>query len=86
MRELDRLAVRWPDFRFSQETLGRRGTCWIAQRHELGIGVHTVITRDLDELRSALPDDEAELASLRADFLDYDIAIQDGFLATDDAS
>lgn len=60
-RELDRLTAAYPAFRFSREVVGRHGTCWVAQRLDrLGYGVHSVITRDLRELHTALARDSGQ--------------------------
>jgi hypothetical protein len=57
--ELDRLTAAYPAFRFGCETIGRHGSCWVARRiNGLNPGVHTVITADLDELRTALASHE----------------------------
>jgi hypothetical protein len=54
-RELDRLAIAYPAFRFSLENVGRHGCCWEARRkHGLRPGLHTVITAELSELRARL--------------------------------
>jgi len=56
------LAAAYPAFRFSRETVGRHGPCWIAERVDrLGYGVHTVITADIGELRTALGSRTADL-------------------------
>jgi len=57
-RELMRLAMAYPAFRFRHETVGRHGLRWIAERRDgLSHGLHTVITADLGELQAALVQD-----------------------------
>lgn len=59
--ELGRLRADYPQFTFSWEGFGWHGTCWVAQRtNRMGQGVHTVITTDVSELRSALDSDDTQ--------------------------
>ena len=55
MRHLARLTTAYPAFRFSRESVGRHGPCWVAERrNRMAYGVHTVITTDIGELHAAL--------------------------------
>ncbi len=57
--ELDRLTAAYPAFRFRCQMIGRHGARWIAERKNgLHPGLHTVITADLAELRTALASQE----------------------------
>lgn len=52
------LIAGYPAFRFRYASVGRHGDRWIAERvNGLDLGLHTVITADLSELREALAHD-----------------------------
>lgn len=61
--ELNRvlLTITYPAFRFTILTVGVHHSRWLAVRRKgTDPGVHTVVTGDLDELREALGDPDAE--------------------------
>jgi hypothetical protein len=58
-RHLGRLAVAYPAFRFSRESLGWKGQRWIAERKDRAVGgLRVFITDDLMELHTALARDK----------------------------
>lgn len=61
--DLGALIACYPQFRFCRARIGRRGLRWIAERID-GIrpGLHTMITADLSELRTALSADRTSHA------------------------
>lgn len=58
------LIASYPQFRFCRARIGRRGPRWIAERIDgTRPGLHTMITADLTELRTALSADRTSHAS-----------------------
>lgn len=58
--QLSLLARTYPAFQFRHERAGARGLRWIAERRNgLDLGLHTIITARLHELREALRQDQA---------------------------
>lgn len=61
--DLGVLIACYPQFRFCRARIGRRGLRWTAERIDgISPGLHTMITADLSELRSALRADRTSHA------------------------